>query len=161
MLEVGNGKLTEAENKAHFSLWCMMAAPLMLGNDIRKFVDGNNNCVDGNSTLKIVTNRQLIAIDQDPLGKAAHRIQRSLSTDVLVRPLANGDAALCILNKGAKSKNISFDINTLRDNEYLDLAGAKGFEIHDLWTDERTVSDTASAVIQKHGVAVYRIKPLH
>lgn len=161
MLEVGNGKLTEAENKAHFSLWCMMAAPLMLGNDIRKFVDGNNNCVDGNSTLKIVTNRQLIAIDQDPLGKAAHRIQRSLSTDVLVRPLANGDAALCILNKGAKSKNISFDINTLRDNEYLDLSGAKGFEIHDLWTDERTVSDTASAVIQKHGVAVYRIKPLH
>ena len=76
MLEVGNGKLTENENRAHFSLWCMMAAPLILGNDVRKFVDGNNEQVRENPTLKIVTNKNLINIDQDPLCKPCKRIRR-------------------------------------------------------------------------------------
>ena len=71
MLEVGNGKLTENENRAHFSLWCMMAAPLILGNDVRKFVDGNNEQVRENPTLKIVTNKNLINIDQDRCASPA------------------------------------------------------------------------------------------
>ena len=52
-MEVGNGKLTENENRAHFSLWCMMAAPLILGNDVRKFVDGNNEQVRELSLIHI------------------------------------------------------------------------------------------------------------
>ncbi len=62
MLEVGNGKLDDNENRAHFSLWCMLAAPLMLGNDIRSFVSNGMPDKD-NETLKIVTNKHMIAVD--------------------------------------------------------------------------------------------------
>lgn len=103
MLEVGNGKLTENENRAHFSLWCMMAAPLILGNDVRKFVDGNNEQVRENPTLKIVTNKNLINIDQDPLCKPCKRIRRQAGLDILARPLQNGDVALCLFNKGTSA----------------------------------------------------------
>lgn len=161
MLEVGNGKLTEEENKAHFSLWCMMASPLMLGNDIRKFVDGSDNAVEGNPTLKIVTNRQLIAIDQDPLGKSAMRIKKSASLDILARPLANGDAAVCFLNKSNSMKTVNYDLSSLNQYDYLDLNNAKSFEIHDLWEDSRNSGAEVSATIAKHGVKVYRIKSQH
>lgn len=160
MLEVGNGKLTEEENKAHFSLWCMMSAPLMLGNDIRKFVDGNGKAVDGNTTLKIVTNRQLIAIDQDPLGKACERIQKGFITDILAKPLANGDIALCVLNKGSKTKTIRIEISDLCENEYLNFPKASNYEVHDLWEDKRGTAAAVSATVAKHGVKVYRIKAL-
>lgn len=160
MLEVGNGKLTEEENKAHFSLWCMMSAPLMLGNDIRKFVDGNGKPVEGNTTLKIVTNRQLIAIDQDPLGKAAERIKKSLTTDILAKPLANGDVALCIFNKSSKTKTTSFELSKLSENEYLSFPKAASYEFHDLWEDKRGTASTISATVAKHGVKVYRIKAI-
>ena len=76
MLEVGNGNLDDNENRAHFSLWCMLAAPLMLGNDIRQFV--TNGMPDKeNNTLKIVTNKHMIAVDQDALGKPAKRIKNN------------------------------------------------------------------------------------
>lgn len=160
MLEVGNGKLTENENKAHFSLWCMMASPLMLGNDIRKFVDGNNNAVEGNATLKIVTNKALIAIDQDTLGKPAKRIKKSISVDILARPLANGDVALCIFNKSASSKNVHFDLNDLLNDEYINMQKSEQYELHDLWNDERNTANAVSVSLPKHSVIVYRIKSL-
>lgn len=159
MLEVGNGKLTEDENRAHFSLWCMMAAPLMLGNDIRKFVDGKNSAVEGNSTLKIVTNKHLIAIDQDPLGKAAKKLKAPSGFDIIARPLANGDAALCILNRSNKSKSIQFNISELAADEYIDLQKLNGYQIHDLWTDERESRTVINTTLPKHSVKVYRIKP--
>lgn len=158
MLEVGNGKLTEDENKAHFSLWCMMASPLMLGNDIRKFVDGNNNPVEGNSTLKIVTNKQLIAIDQDPLGKSAKRIKKITGVDVLARPLANGDVAICLFNKASRSRSIHIDIDSIMADDYLQAQTASQYEIHDLWTDERATTTTISVSLPKHSVKVYRVK---
>lgn len=160
MLEVGNGKLTEEENRAHFSLWCMMSAPLMLGNDIRKFVDGNGKPVEGNATLKIVTNRQLIAIDQDSLGKPADRIHKSLTTDILAKPLANGDVALCIFNKSSTARTTHFDLSELSEYEYLNFPKASSYEVHDLWEDKRDTASSVSAAVAKHGVKVYRIKAL-
>lgn len=75
MLEVGNGNLDDNENRTHFSLWCMLAAPLMLGNDIRQFV--TNGMPDKeNNTLKIVTNKHMIAVDQDALGKPAKGLKK-------------------------------------------------------------------------------------
>ena len=91
MLEVGNGKLTDDENRAHFSLWCMMAAPLILGNDIRQFVNDDGTAIEDHPVLQIVTNQELIAIDQDTLGKSAKRIKKVSGIDVLARPLSNGD----------------------------------------------------------------------
>ncbi len=160
MLEVGNGKLTENENKAHFSLWCMMAAPLMLGNDIRKFVDGKNEPVEGNATLKIVTNKQLISIDQDSLGKSAKTIKSSFFLDIIARPLSNGDVAVCILNKAPSDKHIHFAIDSLADDEYLNMTKASDYELHELWSDERTNGKEISATLPKHSVKVYRIKAL-
>ena len=158
MLEVGNGKLTEEENKAHFTLWCMMAAPLILGNDIRKFVDGNNEPVKENPTLKIVTNKNLINIDQDPLGKACKRIKRTPSVDILARPLQNGDVALCLFNKGSSRRTVPYDINALADDEYLSFRKTPGkYEVHELWSDEWFNDNTINATLPKHGVKVYRI----
>lgn len=160
MLEVGNGKLTEDENKAHFSLWCMMAAPLMLGNDVRKFVDGNSNAVEGNQVLKIVTNKQLIAIDQDSLGKPAKIIKKLGLIDVLARPLSNGDVALCIFNKSLSGKNFRADLTELLSDEYLDMPHSEQYELHDLWSDERSNQSSISVSLAKHSVKVYRVKSL-
>lgn len=160
MLEVGNGKLSEDENRAHFSLWCMMAAPLMLGNDIRKFVDGNNNAVEGNSALKIVTNKQLIAIDQDTLGKPAKRLKKVTGVDIIARPLANGDTALCLFNRSAGNKNIHLNLKELLADEYLDTPQSDQYELHDLWSDERNTASAVSTSLPKHSVKVYRIKAI-
>lgn len=157
MLEVGNGKLTNEENKAHFSLWCMMAAPLMLGNDIRKFVSANMPDVE-NETLKIVTNKHLIAVDQDSLCKSAKRLGKIGSVDVLARPLANGDVALCLFNKGGSAKSIKYDLKNLANDEYLGLTEASSYAIHNLWNDERETGSAISTHLAKHGVSVYRIK---
>lgn len=161
MLEVGNGKLTEDENRAHFSLWCMMAAPLMLGNDIRKFVDGKNQPVEGNTTLKIVTNKHLIAIDQDILGKPAKKLASApRGFDVLARPLANGDAALCILNKSGGTRSIQFNIGSLSADEYINFRATGDYQVNDLWTDERNGDTVITATLPRHSVKVYRIKPI-
>lgn len=160
MLEVGNGKLTEDENKSHFSLWCMMASPLMLGNDIRKFVDGNGNAVEGNSVLKIVTNKHLIAVDQDPLGKPAKMIKKISGVDVLARPLLNGDVALCLFNRTGSVKNVRLNISDLADDAYLLMRKSEEYELHELWDDERANLTTLSVSVAKHGVRVFRIKSL-
>jgi len=160
MLEVGNGKLTEDENKAHFSLWCMMASPLMLGNDIRKFVDGNNKAVEGNAVLKIVTNKQLIAIDQDPLGKPAKLIKKITGVDIIARPLLNGDVALCLFNKSTGTRNVHLDLAELAADQYLLMRKADEYELHELWTDKRVNASSISTSLSKHSVQVYRIKTL-
>lgn len=138
----------------------MMAAPLMLGNDIRKFVDGNNNAVEGNSALKIVTNKQLIAIDQDTLGKPAKRLKKVTGVDIIARPLANGDTALCLFNRSAGNKNIHLNLKELLADEYLDTPQVDQYELHDLWSDERNTASAVSASLPKHSVKVYRIKAI-
>lgn len=160
MLEVGNGKLTDDENRAHFSLWCMLAAPLMLGNDVRKFVDGSNNAVEGNATLKIVTNKQLIAIDQDALGKPAKLIKNIGSVDIIARPLANGDAAVCLFNRSSVSKSVNLPLNKIMNDEYLDMPHSEQYELHDLWSDDRHTESALSVALPKHSVKVYRVKAL-
>jgi alpha-galactosidase len=136
-----------------------MSAPLMLGNDIRKFVDGNNNAVEGNSTLKIVTNKHLISVDQDPLGKSAKRLKKINGVDVLARPLANGDIAVCLLNNTRSNKTVKLEISQLAEDKYLDFVKLSTYEVHDLWSDERLSTSTITSTLPKHSVNVYRIKP--
>ena len=156
MLEVGVGDFTEEENKTHFSLWCMMAAPLVLGNDIRKFVGADGEPLN-NSILKIVTNEELIAIDQDKLVKQAKIVARSRKIDVIARPLANGDIAVCFYNRGG-AKGFSYDINEIASDEYLNFnADASTYTIRDLWSGENFSSKTISATLEKHACKVYRI----
>ena len=155
MLEVGNGKLTVEENKSHFALWCMMAAPLVLGNDIRLLLDGSKK---SSVILDILTNKSLILVDQDPLVKPAKKVAKQGSVDIIARPLANGDTALCFFNKGGKPKPVEFSIDSLKDDKYLDFKrSGTGYEIHDLFTGDRIRHDTLSISVPKHGVKVYRI----
>lgn len=154
MLEVGNGKLTTDENRAHFTLWCMMAAPLVLGNDVRKLLDGSD---ESKSILDIITNKSLILVDQDPLAKPAKRIKKA-AVDIIARPLYNGDTVVCFFNKSSASKTLEFEINSLKEDSYLDFnISAGGYHIHDLWDDDRTHGDIITAAVPSHGVKVYRI----
>lgn len=99
MLEVGNGNLTYEENKTHFSLWCMMAAPLILGNDIRKLPDDKK-------TLDIISNKEMIAINQDMAGMQCSRYKKTPTFDFLVKKLADGSVAICVYNKKKSTKNV-------------------------------------------------------
>lgn len=154
MLEVGNGKLNLEENKSHFTLWCMMAAPLVLGNDIRTLLDGSKK---SGAILKILTNKSLILIDQDPLVKAAKKIKKKNGIDIIARPLANGDIAICFFNKTSSRRHIEFELYSLREEKYLHFAKSADYEIHDLWSDERETGDMIKTNVEKHGVKVYRI----
>src|SRR5438552_4327679 len=99
MLEVGNG-MTAAEDRTHFSVWCMMAAPLIAGNDVRKM---------NAETRTILTNKDAIAIDQDELGVQGFRHTSKDSLETWFKPLSNGDWAVCFLNRSAQSKKIDFN----------------------------------------------------
>ena len=149
MLEVGNGKLTYDENYAHFATWCMMASPLILGNDLRTMPD---------NVLKIITDKKLIAIDQDPLGKAAKRIKKG-SADILARPLSDGTVAVCFFNKSGGVKPLSIDFATLVNDDYVRLAKASEYIVEDI-TDgkEFLSSDGITAAIRKHAAKVYIVK---
>lgn len=161
MLEVGVGELTAEENKTHFSLWCMMAAPLILGNDIRKFIKADGTTEEGNKILDILKNKELIAIDQDRQGLQAKRIFTNGITDILAKPLENRELALCFLNKSSQTKNISTSIAKLHNDVYIDLPISKDYEITELWDNETVVSNTdISAEVPPHGVKVYRIKAI-
>jgi alpha-galactosidase len=100
MLEVGNGKLTAGENRAHFSMWCMIAAPLIAGNDLRKMTK---------ETLEILTNHEVIGIDQDSLGIQGFKQEKIDSLEIWYKPLKGGDWALCFLNRGFKAATIEYD----------------------------------------------------
>ncbi len=161
MLEVGNGNLTLEENKAHFTLWCMMAAPLILGNDIRTFIDENGQAKKDDEILKILTNKRLIAIDQDELGIQCRRHKTNIKVDVLVKPLANRETAVCFFNKFGEEATESVSIKELLGTEYCNLPEAESYECSELWFNESEVtSDNLGARIPPHGVRIFKIKAL-
>ncbi len=113
MLEVGNGKMTMAENRAHFSLWCMMAAPLMAGNDLRNMSP---------DILKILTNKIAISIDQDEMAKQGYRIKVVDNHEIWFKPLSNKQYAVCFFNRS----KLSWDVKeVLKD---LGIAYFNSFE---------------------------------
>lgn len=146
MLEVGNGNLTYDENVSHFSLWCMMASPLILGNDLRSITP---------EVLGIVTNKNLIAINQDPLGLQCRRIKKG-GVDTLIKPLADGSFALCFFNKYGGPKKATCSLRSLED---YGLCFSEEYIVTDLWSgEELKVSDKLSTTVNKHGVKVYKIQ---
>ena len=149
MLEVGNGKLTDNQNRAHFSLWCMMAAPLVLGNDIRHIPS---------SVLSIVTNRDMIAIDQDPLCKPCKRLKRG-TVDVLARPLEGGRTAICLFNRAKGRRNVRVDLNRILRDEYVDRPTRDRYTVKDVWAG--VTEDTGAALtttVEAECVKVYVVE---
>jgi hypothetical protein len=161
MLEVGVGKLTMEENKTHFSLWCMMAAPLILGNDVRKFINEDGSVDEDNKVLNILKNKKLIAIDQDKRGKQAKRIQSDIVTDILVKPLENRELAVCFFNKSSSAKDIALDIQKIHNDPYCDLPFAESYEVTELWDNTTEIIKTKiTGTVPTHGVKVYKIKAI-
>ncbi|MCQ2471118.1 MAG: alpha-galactosidase [Clostridia bacterium] len=159
MLEVGNGNLTYEENKAHFSLWCMMASPLILGNDIRRFILPDGSVDKDNEILKMVTNKKLIAIDQDELGAQCRRISHSPAGDILVKPLKDGSAAVCFFNKTNDHRLFTLPMKELTEKTFVELKYAEEYEAENLWDDTTIKVDYALAdTVPPHGVCVYKIK---
>ena len=159
MLEVGNGDLTYEENKAHFSLWCMMAAPLILGNDIRKFIKEDGTVNTDDKVWKILTNKALISIDQDGLGIACRKIKGSLKgVDILVKPLENAKAAVCVFNKSGERKTVTVDINDVVNAPLCNLPKAKKYRVTDCWGDVVKEGRNIKTLVQSHGAEVYIIE---
>ena len=147
MLEVGNGKLTYDENMAHFALWCMMASPLVLGNDIRNITK---------PVLDIVTNKELIAIDQDILCRQAKRVIKG-GVDVLAKPLEDG-IAVCFFNKGGEKKNFKFDPTILIKDDYIAADEINSYTIQNIVGETKLDGIIVSGNIPKHGVIVFKYK---
>ena len=143
MLEVGNGKLTYEENKTHFSLWCMMAAPLILGNDIRKLPDDKH-------TLEIISNKEMIAVNQDKAGFQCVRFRKTLCFDYLFKQLENGEFAICIYNKSNAKKRVKFNVG---DVPNIDTKNIKKYK--EIWSGN-AVSDGSELILQPHGCVVIK-----
>lgn len=142
MLEVGNGDLTLHENKAHFTLWCMLAAPLMAGNDLRDM---------SKETLAILTNPDLLAINQDVLGIQGERVNEIDGIEVWSKPLNDGSIAIALFNRGDEQRDISFDYKDLK------LKKAPGF-LYDVWLKKEIKMPDTKIVytIPAHGVALFK-----
>jgi len=156
MLEVGNG-MTIAEDRAHFSLWCIQAAPLIAGNDLR---DMSSEVID------ILTNKELIAIDQDPLGIQGFKYLVKDNWEVWAKPLDKGDLALCFLNRTLEPVKVDLDWKKypVKDDEfhYYYLFNENEYKIRDLWLKKEigTTAKPFSTQIGAHDVIVLRLSPV-
>ncbi|MBP9005262.1 MAG: glycoside hydrolase family 27 protein [Candidatus Marinimicrobia bacterium] len=156
MLEVGNG-MTIAEDRAHFSLWCIQAAPLIAGNDLR---DMSPEVID------ILTNKELIAIDQDPLGIQGFKYLVKDNWEVWAKPLDKGDLALCFLNRTLEPVKVDLDWKKypVKDDEfhYYYLFNENEYKIRDLWLKKEigTTAKPFSTQIGAHDVIVLRLSPV-
>jgi len=159
MLEVGNGRLTDDENMSHFSLWSMLAAPLILGNDVRRFVDADGNVDRENKVLKILTNRDMIAINQDARGVQGRKISSEDGMDILAKPLENGELAVCFFNKSSEEKSASVAFSVLTNRIWIDLPKSEFYDVFDVWNKTlETQTESVSAKVAPHGVRVFRIR---
>lgn len=151
MLEVGNGGMTKDEYITHFSMWCMLAAPLMAGNDLTKM---------DKDTHEILTNKEVIAVDQDPMGEQGRRFMDTGEKEIWAKPLSNGELAVCFLNRtdfpwkldyNWRAQTIYFanEVN-IHANEYV---------IRDLWKhkDIGTTAQNTKVTIPAHGVLMVRL----
>lgn len=153
MMEVGNG-MTVAEDRAHFSMWAMLAAPLIAGNDVRTMSE---------ATREILTNREVIAVDQDPQGIQGFRYRKEGGIEIWFKPLADEDWAMCVLNRGAAGQSVELDwqdevvVDELSGRETL--FKARLYRVRNLWTGEDvgTTREAFAAEVPGHDVLMVRL----
>jgi alpha-galactosidase len=147
MLEVGNGNMTLDENQTHMTLWAMLAAPLLAGNDLSHMQP---------STLKILEDKQVIAIDQDPLGVQGDRVFAEGPIEVWTKPLKDGSKAVAIFNRGyinTRENAYSFVLN------FKDIGVSGTVELYDIWADKGLGKATGAYKFRPapHGVILLKI----
>jgi len=143
MLEVGNGGMTATEYRTHMSLWSLLAAPLLAGNDLRSMTP---------ETLAILTNREVLALDQDTLGKQGYRVEQVGATEVWAKPLAGGEWAVGLFNRGPEAAKVTVP--------WKDLGLTGKHKVRDLWAHEERGSpkDEFWYQVPSHGVVLLRVK---
>ena len=146
MLEVGNGKMSTEEDRSHFSLWALLAAPLLAGNDIANMSP---------DTKQILLNKEVIAVDQDTLGIQGHRVKKSGDLEVWSKQLADGGRAVILLNRGPSTASISADWGD------IGYPSALKANVRDLWTkkDVGKFAANYTAQVPSHGVVMVRVNP--
>lgn len=139
MLEIGNGDMSEDERKTHMSLWAILAAPLMAGNDLTRMSD---------SDKQILMNREVISIDQDTLGIEGSRLYQSGDVDVWAKPLEGHRVAVGMFNRGSRPRQVGVD---LRQIGFL-----HGARIRDVWQgkDLGNYSERFTDTVPWHGVTL-------
>ena len=142
MLEVGNGKMNLEEYRTHMSLWALLAAPLLAGNDLSAMKP---------ETIAMLTNREVIAIDQDPLGKQADRVRAEGSQEIWARPLADGSKAVGIFNR--------FDWPQTIEISFQEFGFKGGVKVRDIWAskDLGTMPSDYKMRVPGHGVVLLRV----
>jgi alpha-galactosidase len=146
MLEVGNGGMTDTEYRAHFSLWAILAAPLIAGNDVRSMPP---------DIKEILTNKQVIAVDQDPLGMQGTRVSKAGELEVWAKQLKDGSRAVALLNRGANDESVAVTW------EELGYPGHLSAEVRDLWThkDDGKFTGRFEAKVPSDGVVMLKVMP--
>jgi len=154
MLEVGNG-MSVNEDRAHFSLWCILAAPLMAGNDLRKMTS---------ETKEILTNKEVIAVDQDKSGIEGFLYKIKDSVEIYVKPLSENNWAVCFLNRSNETKNINFSWQQelITDSLFGQTMNAQkiNYQLRNLWK-KSNAGDTKKplkAAIAPHDVLMLKLK---
>jgi alpha-galactosidase len=142
MLEIGNGGMSDIEYRTHMALWSLLAAPLLAGNDLRSMSP---------SILEILTNREVIAVDQDSLGKQGTKVWGVGDEEVWTRPLADGSMAVGIFNRGATDAPVKV--------RWADIGLAKHGAVRDLWAKSAVSAggQELNVTVPSHGVAFWRV----
>ena len=143
MLEIGNGGMTDTEYRTHMSLWSLLAAPLLAGNDLRNIPP---------DISEILLNKEVIAIDQDGLGKQASRISKEGDLEVWARPLSDGSHAVGLFNRGSAAAKVTARL--------ADIGVTGKCKIRDLWAhaDRGEATGTHTAEVPSHSVVLLKLK---
>ena len=146
MLEVGNGGMTDDEYRAHLALWAILAAPLMAGNDVRTV---------SNATRDILTNREVVAVDQDSLGTQGWLAQQpSPGLQTWVKPLADGSRAVALLNRTGADAELRADWTA------IGLPAGRA-QVRDLWAhaDRGAFAGSYAVRVPSHAVVMVKVTP--
>ncbi len=141
MLEVGNGGMTEDEYRTHMSLWALQSAPLIMGHDVRKTTD---------SAAKLLLNRAVIAIDQDPRGEQGRAVRAAGGLEAWRKPLADGSVALGLFNRTDAAAAIEL--------RAADAGFSRFNALRDLWRGEALPLSTTTVTVPAHGVVLLRVE---
>ncbi|MGD0225900.1 MAG: glycoside hydrolase family 27 protein [Terriglobia bacterium] len=143
MLLVGLGKITDDESRTQVSLWSLLAAPLIASADLRKI---------SSASLAILSNPEIIAVDQDPAGVQGHRIAQEGPLDIWMKPLADGSKAVGLFNRGEDAAPITV--------YFKDAGVGESATLRDLWTrkDLGIFKDSFTVEVPMHGVVMIRMK---
>ncbi|HXW56215.1 MAG TPA: glycoside hydrolase family 27 protein [Candidatus Cybelea sp.] len=146
MLEVGNGNMTTTEDRSHFSMWCLLAAPLIAGNDLANM---------SQATRDILTNKEVIAVNQDPLGREGTRVGKDGDREVWSKQMQDGSRAVVLLNRGPAEDQITVRWEQIGYPDHL--SGS----VRDLWAGKDLGRFTGSfqAAVPSHGVVMVTVKP--